>query len=137
MPKYLLIVDYRPGVVDTPMDQWHPEEVQAHMNYYEALNKELTERGELIGGHALTGPELGKTVTAGNGAPVVTDGVYPESKEVLAGFQVVDVESEERALEIAAQVSRVPGPGGVPLEQPISVRRVMDDDDYERLTSGG
>jgi hypothetical protein len=136
MPKYLLIVDYRPGVVETPMDQWRPDEVQAHMNYYEALNKQLTESGELIGGHALTGPELGKTVTAGAGAPVVTDGVFPESKEVLAGFQVVDVESEERALEIAALVSRVPGPGGVPLEQPVSVRRVMDDDDFERLTNG-
>jgi hypothetical protein len=136
MPKYLLIVDYRPGVVETPMDQWRPDEVQAHMNYYEALNKQLTESGELIGGHALTGPELGKTVTAGAGAPVVTDGVFPESKEVLAGFQVVDVDSEQRALEIAALVSRVPGPGGVPLEQPVSVRRVMDDDDFERLTNG-
>ena len=134
MPKYLLIVDHQPGVVDTPMDQGRPEEVQAHMDYYNALNKELADSGELVGGHALTGPEQGKTVTAGTGAPVVTDGVYPESKEVLAGFQVVDVESEERAIEIAALVSRVPGPGGVPLQQPIGVRRVMDDTDFEHLT---
>jgi hypothetical protein len=134
MPKYLIIVDHQPGVVDTPMDQWRPEEVSAHMDYYAALNKELTESGELVGHHALTGPELGKTVTAGSGAPVVTDGVFPESKEVLAGFQIVDVESEERAIEIAALVSRVPGPGGVPLEQPVGVRRVMDDADFEQLT---
>jgi hypothetical protein len=125
MTKYLLIVDYRPGVVETPMDEWKPYEVQAHMDYYDALNKELAGRGELVDGYALTGPELGKTVVAGPGAPVVTDGVFPESKEVLAGFQVVDVDSVDRAIEIAAQVSRVPGPGGVPLQQPISIRQVM------------
>jgi hypothetical protein len=134
MPKYLLIVDYRPGTAETPMDQWQPAEVRAHMDYYAMLNKELTERGELIDGHALTGPEQTRTVTAGHGAPVVTDGPYPESKEMLAGFQVIDVESEARAIEIAALVSRVPGPGGVPLEQPVGVRRVMDDADFEQLT---
>ena len=58
---------------------------------------------------------------------MVTDGPFQEFKEWVAGFQVVDVETEERALEIAALVSAVPGPGGVPLQQPIHVRRVMDD----------
>ena len=57
--------------------------------------------------------------------PVVTDGPFPESKEVVAGFQVVEVESEARAIEIAARVSAVPGPAGVPLQQPIEVRQVM------------
>ena len=56
----------------------------------------------------------------------MTDGPFPEFKEWLAGFQIVDVESEARAIEIAAQVSAVPGPGGVPLQQPIEVRQVMD-----------
>jgi hypothetical protein len=108
--------------------------VSAHMDYYRALNKELTERGELVAAEALTGPELAKVVTAGNGtAPVVTDGPFAEFKEMLAGYQLVDVESEQRAIEIAAAISRVPGPGGVPLQQPIGVRRVMDDADFELL----
>ena len=126
MPQFLLIVDYRPGVDATPMEQWKPAEVRAHMDYYDALNAKLTASGELIGGHALT--QQAKTVTAGPGAaPVVTDGPFPESKEMLAGFQVVDVDSWERAVEIAALVSQVPGPGGVPLQQPIVVREVMFD----------
>ncbi|GIE97175.1 YciI family protein [Paractinoplanes rishiriensis] len=134
MPRYLLIVDYRPGTEDTPMDRWQPDEVSAHMNYYNALNKELTESGELVGGEALTGPEFGKEVTGdGITAPVVTDGPFAETKEVLAGFQIVEVESEARAIEIAAQVSAVPGPGGVPLQQPVIVRRVMDGTDFDAL----
>jgi hypothetical protein len=138
MPRYLLIVDYQPGVIDTPMEKWKPEEIKAHMDYYDALNAELRASGELAGGEALTGPEQAKVVVAdGRAAPVVTDGPYAEFKEMLAGFQTVEVESEARALEIAARVSAVPGPGGVPLQQPITVRRVMDAGDYERLTSGG
>jgi hypothetical protein len=137
MPRYLLIVDYRPGVIDTPMEKWKPEEIKAHMDYYDALNAELTASGELVGGEALTGPEYAKVVTAdGRTAPVVTDGPYAEFKEMLAGFQTVVVDSEDRALEIAARVSAVPGPGGVPLQQPITVRRVMDAGDFDRLMAG-
>ena len=131
--KYLLIVDYRPGVVETPMNEWEPADIKAHMDYYSALNEELTATGELVEAYALTGPEVAKEVTAGRGAPVVSDGPFAEFKEMLAGFQLVDVESEERAIEIAARVSRVPGPGGVPLEQPIGVRRVMSAADLEAL----
>jgi hypothetical protein len=137
MPRYLLIVDYQPGVVDTPMEKWKPEEIRAHMDYYDALNAELTASGELVGGEALTGPEHARVVTAdGRTAPVVTDGPYAEFKEMLAGFQTVVVDSEARALEIAARVSAVPGPGGVPLQQPITVRRVMDGGDFEKLMAG-
>jgi hypothetical protein len=139
MAKYLLTVDYNNGVIEsgTPMTEWAPEDFKAHMDYYEALNKELMESGELVDGRALTGPELAKSVTSdGATAPVVTDGPFAESKEMLAGYQLVDVESEERAIEIAARVSCVPGPGGVPLQQPIGVRRVMDDSDFELLTPG-
>jgi hypothetical protein len=100
------------------------------MAYYEALNEKLTESGELTGGSALAWPEESKIVRGdGRSAPVVTDGPYAEAKEQLAGFQVVDVESVERAIEIAALVSAVPGPGGVPIRQPIEVRRVMDEDE--------
>jgi hypothetical protein len=62
----------------------------------------------------------------GVSAPVVTDGPFQEFKEWLAGFQIVDVESEERAIEIAAKISAVPGPGGTATQQPIRVRQVMD-----------
>jgi hypothetical protein len=134
MTKYLLIVDYQPGVIDTPMDEWKPDEITAHMDYYRALNEQLVASGELVTQEALTGPQFAKVVTAGaDGVPVVNDGPFAESKEVLAGYQVVDVESEQRALEIAALVSRVPGPGGVPLEQPITVRRVMGAADFDAL----
>ncbi|MFC5263309.1 hypothetical protein EV644_109249 [Kribbella orskensis] len=138
MTKFLLIVDYNPGAIDTPMTEWAPEEIKAHMDYYGALNDELRASGELVDLQALTGPELAKVVTSnGVNAPVVTDGPFVEFKEMLAGFQVVDVESEERAIEIAARVSQVPGPGGVPLEQPITVRRVMGDADFEELNPLG
>lgn len=137
MTKYLLIVDYNDGAIDTPMTEWAPEEITAHMDYYRALNRELIESGELVDHTALTGPELAKVVTSdGKTAPVVTDGPFAEFKEMLAGFQLVDVESEERAIEIAARVSCVPGPGGVPLQQPIGVRRVMDAADFKLLEPG-
>ena len=138
MTKFLLIVDYNGGVIDTPMTEWAPEEVKAHMAYYDALNADLLASGELVQGLALSWPEEAKSVTAdGKAAPVITDGPFPESKEMLAGFQMVDVESLERALEIAALVSQVPGPGGVPTQQPIGVRRVMDDTDFEEINPLG
>ncbi|WP_327010825.1 YciI family protein [Dactylosporangium sp. NBC_01737] len=136
MAKYLLIVDYNGGVVDTPMEQWAPEEIRAHMDYYAALRQELLDSGELVDQHALTGPEHAKVVTSdGVGAPVVTDGPFAEFKEMLAGFQLVDVDSEARAIAIAAKISQVPAAGGVPQQQPIWVRRVMDAADFELLTS--
>jgi hypothetical protein len=134
MAKYLLIVDYRPGVEPRPMEEWSREDVKAHIDYYAKLNAELVERGEYVDGLELTPPAFGREVTAGTGAPVVTDGPFAEVKEMLAGFTVVDVESEERAIEIAAALSRVPAPGGVPIEQPITVRRVMGAADFEALT---
>jgi hypothetical protein len=127
MTRYLLSVNFEGGVVDTPMDQWKPEEIEAHLDYYKALNKELLESGELVQMEVLAGPDLAKIVTSDGTAPVVTDGPFQEFKEWLAGYQIVDVESEERAIEIAAKVSAVPGPGGVATQQPIQVRQVMDE----------
>lgn len=138
MTKFLLIVDYQPGVIDTPMTEWAPEDVKAHMEYYGALNDELKASGELVEHLALTWPEEAKTVVSdGKSAPVITDGPFVESKEMLAGFQMVDVDSLERALEIAALVSQVPGPGGVPIQQPIGVRRVMEAADFEEINPLG
>jgi hypothetical protein len=135
MTQYLLTVNYDGGVVDAPMEQWAPEDVKAHMDYYRTLLRELKESGELVDDNALTGPEQAATVTFdGLTAPVVTDGPFLEFKELLAGYQLVDVESRDRAIEIAARISCVPGPGGVPLQQPIGVRRVMSDCDFHVLT---
>jgi hypothetical protein len=84
-------------------------------------------RGELVQSEVLAGPDLGKIVTSdGAHAPVVTDGPFQEFKEWIAGFQIVDVDSEARAIEIAAKLSAVPGQGGRATQQPIVVRQVMD-----------
>ena len=133
MTKYLLSIDYNGGVIEAPMEEWKPDEVKAHMDYYGALIQDLMDRGEHVDGIALTSPDVAKVVTAGAGAPVVTDGPFAEFKEMLAGFQVVDVDSEERAVEIAAALSRVPGPDGVPSQQPVSVRRIMTDADFDLI----
>ena len=127
MTRYLLAVNFEGGVVETPMDEWKPDEITAHLDYYKALHEELVSTGELVESEALAGPDLAKIVTSdGLTAPVVTDGPFQEFKEWLAGYQIVDVESEARAIEIAAKISAVPGPGGAATQQPIQVRRVMD-----------
>ena len=127
MARYLLVVDFQGGVCETPMEEWEPEEVTAHLDYYRALHQELVSSGELVQSEVLTGPDLAKIVTAdGLTAPVVTDGPFQEFKEWLAGYQIVDVESEARAIESAAKISAVPGPGGAATQQPIQVRQVMD-----------
>ena len=125
--KYLLLMNYATAEsCDTPITEWAPEDVKAHIEFQHQFGQELTENGELVDGQGLAGPELAKTVTSdGVHAPVVTDGPFPESKELLAGYWMVDVESERRAIEIAAKASAAPGPGGVPLKQPIEVRQVM------------
>ncbi|HEX6337636.1 MAG TPA: YciI family protein [Jiangellaceae bacterium] len=128
MTRYLLSIDFRGGVVDTPMSEWKPAEVAAHLDYYQALHRELVGSGELVESTVLTGPDLAKIVTSdGAAVPVVTDGPFPEFKEWLAGYQIVDVESEQRAIEIAAKISAVPGPGGAATQQPVQVRPVMED----------
>lgn len=126
--RYLLIVNFEGGAVDTPMEEWKPEEITAHLDYYKALHRELVESGELVASEVLAGPNLARIVTSdGRGAPVITDGPFSEFKEWVAGYQIVDVETEERAIEIAARISAVPGPNGVATQQPIQVRQVMDE----------
>lgn len=86
-----------------------PEEQRAQMNAdFEALLGELHERGELLGGQALGDPAESRLYSWHAGEPTFRDGPYSESKEHLAGFFVIDVESRERADEIAA---RFAGPG--------------------------
>jgi hypothetical protein len=127
MTKFLLLQNYEGGSGCTePMPNWAPQDIQAHIDFQVALNKELTDKGELVDAQGLAGPDMAKRVTFdGMGAPVVTDGPFPEFKELLAGYRMVDVESEARAIEIAAKASAAPGPHGVPIQQPIEVRQVM------------
>lgn len=127
--KFMLLQSYGGVEGDVePMSRWTPEEIEAHIAYQRQINDELTERGELVDGQALTAPEQAKFVVSdGAGSPIITDGPYPESKELLAGYRIVDVDSAERAIEIAAQISAAPGPGAVPIRQAIEVREVMSE----------
>jgi hypothetical protein len=115
-----------------PMSEWTPDDIKAHIAFQQALNAELAGRGELVDAQGLAGPELARFVVwDGTGAPVITDGPFPESKELLAGYRLVDVETAGRAVEIAAQASAAPGMNGVPIRQPIEVRQVLSAPDPE------
>jgi hypothetical protein len=116
----------RAGWKDAGIGTWPLEDIKAHINFMHGFNKELRDAGEFVDGHGLNLPEAARIVRAGkDGAPEVTDGPYPEAKEFLAGFWIVDVESEARAHQLAARISAAPGKGGVPLNMPIEVREVM------------
>ena len=125
MTRYLVLTKYDEGLDAPPMAEWDPDDITTLLEYLRALNQELIENGELVEGLSLTGPELAKIVVSDGGPPIVTDGPFPEAKELLAGYQMIDVESEERAVEIAAKVSAAPGPGGKPLGQRIELRPVL------------
>jgi hypothetical protein len=131
--RFMLLQNY--GQVESgcaPMWEWEPGDVKAHIEFQLALNQELADRGELVEAQALAAPELAKFVVwDGASAPVITDGPYPEAKELLAGYRIIDVEGSERALEVAAQASAAPGPNGVPIRQPIEVRQVLSAADPE------
>jgi hypothetical protein len=105
---------------------WSKEDLEAHIGFMHRLNKELTEAGEWVAGEGLAEPGEARVVRAGkNGVPAVTDGPFAEAKEFLAGYWLVEVESTDRAYEIAAKISAAPGPGGTPLIIPVEVRQVM------------
>lgn len=104
---------------------WPPEAIQAHIAFMKDFNDKLKKAGELVFAEGLSGPEEAKIVRAGtNGVPAITDGPFPEAKEFLAGFWIVEVPTPERAYEIAAGASAAPGPNGEPLGIPIEVRHV-------------
>ena len=125
--KYMLMMHAtRAGWKDAGLGTWPAEDIKAHINFMIGINKELTQAGELVDAQGLALPQEARVVKAGrNGAPEVTDGPFPEAKEFLAGFWILDCESQRRAYEIAARVSAAPGKGGVPLNMPIEVREVM------------
>lgn len=123
--KYLLMMNATPGERDWGIYRWPPKDIEAHLAYWRELNRELREAGELVMVEALTPPKEAKLVRSGSDGLPVTDGVFAETKEFLAGFWLVDVATPARAHEIAARASRAPGPGGAPLFLPIEVRQVM------------
>ena len=122
--KYILMMN-TPERGPYSILNWPRKDFEAHIAYWKSLNTELENLGELVAVEALTGPDQAKLVRAGKNGMPVTDGVFPESKEFLAGYWIVDVESPERAYEIAARASAAPGPGGTPLNMAIEVRQVM------------
>jgi hypothetical protein len=124
--KFMLMMNAPRGKADWSVASWPPEAVKAHIQFMIDLNKELTRSGELVGAEGLAGPNEARVVRATpGGAPAVTDGPFAETKEFLAGYWIVDVESPQRAYEIAGRASAAPGPGGAPLNIPIEVRQVM------------
>ena len=131
--RYMLLQSYGAGGADCPpISEWAADDIRAHIEFQHVLNTELLEHGELIDAQGLAGPEQAKFVTSdGISAPVITDGPFPEAKELLAGYRIVDVESAERAIEIAARISAAPGADGAPIGQAIEVRAVLSAPDPE------
>jgi len=121
--KYILMMNTMKAGRGVP--SWPKKDLQSHITFMMGFNKELHERGELVSAEGLSFPDQAKLVRAGKDGRPITDGVFPESKEFLAGFWIIDVDNPQRAYEIAAKASAAPGPGGVPLNMPIEVRQVM------------
>jgi hypothetical protein len=122
--KYILMMQHKKSDSEG-IGTWPKQDIQAHIAFMMNFGKELGAAGELVSAEGLAGAEQAKVVRAGkNGAPI-TDGVFPEAKEFLAGYWIVDVENPERAYAIAARASAAPGPGGAPMNMPIEVREVM------------
>ena len=123
--KYILMMTGTKAGVDT-YRAWSKSDVEAHFAFLKTLNKDLTDSGELVANEGLAGPDQAKVVRAGKDGVPVTDGVFPEAKEFLLGYWIVDVESPERAYDIAARLSGGPVPGGTRLSMPIEVRQIMN-----------
>ena len=124
--RYMLMMHAPRGTGDYQINNWSPEDFKAHIAFMHRLNQKLTDAGELVGVEGLAPPGQAKIVRAGKqGTPAVTDGPFPEAKEFLAGYWIVEVDRPERAYEIAGTASSAPGPGGKPLIIPIEVRQVM------------
>ncbi|MEU3075223.1 YciI family protein [Streptomyces laurentii] len=127
MAKYLLLKHYRgapASVNDTPMEQWTPEEISAHMQYMNDFAARLEKTGEFVGSQALS-PEGTFVRYDGEGRPPVTDGPFAETKDLIAGWMVIDVDDYQRALELAGELSSAPGAGGKPIHEWLELRPFM------------
>src|SRR5690554_6771860 len=129
MAKYLLLKHYRGAKAarnDVPMDHWTPEEVSAHVQFMEDFAARLESTGEFVDAQALA-PEGTFVRYDGEGRPPVTDGPFAETKDLIAGWMVIDVETYDRALELAAELSAAPGAGGKPIHEWLEVRPFMSE----------
>ena len=124
--KYILLMTGTKAGIDT-YKAWSKKDIQTHFAYLKDLNKELSESGEFVATEGLAMPHLSKVVRAGKDGAPITDGVFPEAKEFLLGYWIVDVESAERAYEIAARISAGPSPGGIATNMPMEVRQIMSE----------
>ncbi len=125
--KYLLLKHYRgapTAINDEPMSEWTPQEIDAHVAYLNSFARKLEESGEFVDSQPLS--PGGKWVRfGGENKPPVTDGPFAETKDLIAGWVIVDVDSEERAVELAAELSAAPGAGGRPIHEWLEVRPFM------------
>lgn len=124
MAKYLFLKHYRgaPTPPDwVPMEQWTPAEVEAHFQFMRDFAARLEATGEMVDAQALAQDGLWVRSGGAGGAPV-TDGPFAETKDLIAGWMVVDVDSQERAVELAAELSSAPGAGGQPIHEWLEVR---------------
>ena len=125
MAKYLLLKHYRggpaPAVDIEPMDKWAPEDVDAHVQFMRDFATKLQETGEFVNHEALS-PEGTFVRYGGAGKPPVTDGPFAETKDLIAGWLMIDVDSYERAIEVAGEYSAAPGPNGEPIREWLEVR---------------
>ncbi|MFD4957658.1 YciI family protein [Microbacterium sp. NPDC058389] len=127
MAKYLMLKHYRggrPAVNETPMEQLTPQEWAAHVQYMQDMERRLFDSGELLSSEALT---MGGSWVRfdGEGRPPVVDGPFAETKDLIAGFMLLEVDSHERALELTSEMSAAPWAGGKPLGEWLELREVM------------
>ena len=122
--KYILMMHGKKGGWDEYARQ-SKEDLQRNLDFMHGFNQELQSSGVLVDTKGLAWPQNAKIVRSDDSGQPVTDGVFPESKEFLAGYWVVDVESPEQAYKIAARLSAAPGPDGKPANMPIEVRQVL------------
>lgn len=125
--KYMMLIQYSLATVDhPPISTWTQDEIRAHIAFMGDFNAKLAASGEFVDAQGLGGPEQTLIVQAGSdGAPLVTEGPFPETKEFLAGYWIIDCDTPERAVELAAAASAAPGPGGKPVNMPIELHPVM------------
>ncbi|WP_405490097.1 YciI family protein [Nocardia sp. NBC_00511] len=124
MAKYLLLKHYRGAPAptnDVPMDRWTPDEITAHMRYMDDFAARLEATGEYVESQALS-PQGTFVRSDGAGRPPVTDGPFAETKDLIAGWMIIDVETYERALEVAAELSAAPGADGKPIQEWLEIR---------------
>ena len=122
--KYILLMNGSMASWDA-YARWSKDDLERNAAFMRSFHKELQDAGVFVDTKGLAWPQEAKIVRAGNDGEAVTDGVFPEAKEFLAGYWIVDVERPEQAYRIAARASAAPGPGGKPANMPIEVRQVL------------